>query len=64
VWDNMVFQDNHSAILLEKNGRASSGCHTWHIDIWYYFITDQIKNGEMRVAYYPTDDVKAVYSRN
>jgi hypothetical protein len=25
VNDNVVFQDNQSAILLEKNGKASSG---------------------------------------
>jgi len=59
VRDNVVFQDNHSAILLEKNGRASSGRRTRHIDIRYYFVTDRIKNGEMRVAYCPTDDMVA-----
>jgi hypothetical protein len=41
VWDNVVFQDNHQSatILLEKNGRASSGCITHHINIQYFFVT-------------------------
>jgi hypothetical protein len=28
VKDNVVYQDNQSAILLEKNGKASSRCRT------------------------------------
>jgi hypothetical protein len=31
VEDSLVYQDNQSAILLEKNGRASSGKRTRHI---------------------------------
>ena len=37
--DNVVYQDNQSAILLEKNGRRSSGKKTRHIEIRYFFIT-------------------------
>lgn len=33
VQDNIIFQDNQSAILLEKNGKTSSGCCTQHLDI-------------------------------
>jgi hypothetical protein len=33
VTDNIVHQDNQSAILMEKNGRASSGKRTRHINI-------------------------------
>ncbi len=33
VADNVVYQDNLSAILLERNGCASSGRRTRHIDI-------------------------------
>jgi hypothetical protein len=32
-----------SAILLEKNGKASSSRHIKHMNIRYYFGTDQIK---------------------
>ena len=57
VGDNVVFQDNQSAILLEKNGRRSSSKKTRHIEIRYYFITDNIDRGTVRVAYCPTDNM-------
>jgi hypothetical protein len=34
VQDNILFQDNKSTILLEKNGKALSSKHTKHINIW------------------------------
>ena len=37
VSDNVVYEDNQSAIKLEKNGRASSGKRTRHINIHYFF---------------------------
>ena len=49
VKDNVIFQDNMSAMLLEKNGKCSSGKKTRHIDIRYYFITDNINHGTVRV---------------
>jgi hypothetical protein len=36
VKDNVLFQDNKSSILLEKNGKASSSKHTKHINIRYF----------------------------
>jgi hypothetical protein len=50
VKDNVVYQDNQSVILLERNGHASSGCHSRHINICYFFVTDQIKQGELRLS--------------
>jgi hypothetical protein len=43
VKDNVLFQDNKSSIILEKNGKASSSKRTKHIDIRYLFITDRVK---------------------
>jgi hypothetical protein len=40
VKDNVLFQDNKSSIILEKNGKASSSKRTKHINIRYFFITD------------------------
>jgi hypothetical protein len=40
VKDNVLFQDNKSSILLEKNGKASSSKRTKHINIRCFFITD------------------------
>ena len=39
VTDMVVYQDNMSSILLEKNGKASSSKHTKHINIHYFFVT-------------------------
>jgi hypothetical protein len=33
IVENLVLQDNKSLILLEQNGKASSGKHTRHINI-------------------------------
>jgi hypothetical protein len=57
VDDNIVYQDNHSAILLEKNRRRSSGKHTRHIHIRYFFVADRISADEMRVEYCPTGEM-------
>jgi hypothetical protein len=43
VIDNILHQDNRSAILLEKNGKMSNGKHTKHIAIHYFFVTDKIR---------------------
>jgi len=40
VTDNVVFQDNMSSMLLEKNGKRSSGKKTRHIEIRYFFVKD------------------------
>ncbi len=57
VDDSLVYQDNQSAILLEKNGRASSGKRTRHINIRYFFVTDRIATGEVKVEYCPTGEM-------
>jgi hypothetical protein len=56
VTDNIIFQDNKSTMLLERNGKASSSKRTKHINIRYFFITDQISKGEVRVKWCPTSD--------
>ena len=59
VQENIVFQDNRSAMLLEKNGKASSGKRTKHINIRYFFVTDRIKKGDLKVEWCPTDEMIA-----
>jgi hypothetical protein len=46
VEDLIVYQNNQIAILLENNGRGSSGKRTRHINIQYFFVTDRITAGE------------------
>jgi hypothetical protein len=57
--DNVMYQDNQSTMLLARNGRASSSKRTRHINIRYYFVTDRIRDGELRVEYCPTGDMVA-----
>ena len=46
----ILYQDNKSTILLENNRKASSGCHTRALNI-RFFLTDQIKKGNLQVEY-------------
>jgi hypothetical protein len=55
----IVYQDNQSSILLEKNGRASSSKRIRHINIRYFFVTDRIAAKEIAVEYCPTGDMLA-----
>jgi hypothetical protein len=59
VVENKVFQDNQSAMLLEKNGRRSSSRRTRHINIRYFFVTDRIQSKELTVEYCPTEEMLA-----
>ncbi|VEU33958.1 unnamed protein product [Pseudo-nitzschia multistriata] len=58
---SIIYQDNESAIKLERNGQRSSTKRTKHINIRYFFVTDRIKKGEVSVEYCPTDDIIADY---
>jgi hypothetical protein len=59
VTENILYQDNKSSILLEKNGKASSSKRTRHISIRYFFVTDRIAKGELTVEWCPTADMIA-----
>jgi hypothetical protein len=56
---SILNQDNLSAILLEKNGRASSSNRTKHINVRYFFIKDRIASGEITVKHCPETDMLA-----
>ena len=55
VEKNIIYQDNKSAMLLEENGRKSAGKCSRVINIRYFWMTDQIKKGNVQVQYCPTD---------
>ena len=59
--ETILYQDNKSAIMLEKNGKKSSSKRTKHIAIRYYFITDRVKAGDLDIEYCPTGDMVADY---
>jgi hypothetical protein len=55
----IICQDNKSAILLETNGCGSSRPRTHHLNIWYFFVSDRIQQGDVVVEYCPTKDMMA-----
>jgi hypothetical protein len=59
--DNILYQDNKSSILLETNGRGSSGKRTRHMNVRYFFIADRVKSKEIRIEYCPTGIMVADY---
>ena len=59
VLDNILYQDNKSAILLEKNGRASSSKRTKHIKVRYYYVAYRIAKGDLTVVWCPTEKMIA-----
>ena len=56
VTENIILQDNMSAIILRKNGKSSSVKRTKHINILYCFVTDRIKKSEVTVDWCQTYD--------
>ena len=56
---SLFAQDNQSAIRLEKNGRASAGQKSRHINIRHFWITDRIRDSGLRVVYCPTESMLA-----
>ena len=59
VDNNIMFQDNQSAIRLETNGRNSCTGNSRHIDIRYFFVKDRVDKGEVKIEYCNTDDMIA-----
>ena len=59
IEENILYQDNKSAILLEKNGRKSAGKRSRAINIRYYFVTDHVEKGNVSIEYCPTEDMIA-----
>jgi hypothetical protein len=59
IKDNIVYQDNQSAMLLEKNGQLSSTKRTRHLNIRYFFVTDRVRAKQLTIEYCPTGDMWA-----
>jgi hypothetical protein len=55
VKSNVLYQDNKSAMLLEKNGKRSSGKRTRALNIRYFFLTDQVEKKNLSIEYCPTE---------
>ena len=55
----MLYQDNKNSMLLEMNGMKSAGKRSRAINLRYFWMTDQIKKGNVTVEYCPADEMKA-----
>ena len=59
IENNILYQDNKSAILLAKNGRMSAGGNSKHIKNRFFLITDKVAQGDLKVEHMGTDDMWA-----
>ena len=59
VDDAYTYQDNESAILLEKYGMKCVGKGSRHIKIKHFFITDKVPGNKLRIIHCPTKDMIA-----
>jgi len=59
IKENVFFQDNQSAMKLEKNGRSSCGQKSRHIDIRFFFMKDRVGTEGMDIRYCPTEQMLA-----
>ena len=55
------FQDNNNAILLEKNRHASTSRRMKHINVRYFFSTDNILLGDLEMHHCPATKMIADY---
>jgi hypothetical protein len=53
----IVYQDNKSPILLETNGKKSSGKWTRALNTCYFFITNQVEKGNAQIKHCRTDNM-------
>jgi len=56
---NIFYQDNESAMRMEKNGRKSCREKSRHIHIRYFFIKDVLKRERMTLRHCGTDEMLA-----
>ena len=54
-----LHQDNMSAMKLEMNGKRSSTQRTRHLNIKFFYVTDQIEQGWLKVKHCQTDAMVA-----
>ena len=55
IGENILYQDNMSAMLLENNGKKSSTKTTKHINMRYYFIKGRVDTRGVVIKHCPTE---------
>jgi hypothetical protein len=61
VKESLLYQDNTSSILIEKNGRSSCSKRMCHMNIRYFFVKDQVDSKWVHIEHCPTADMIADY---
>ena len=61
VRENVLYQDNQAAMLLESNGRRSAGKRSRHLNIKFFYVHDQKRKGHITIEYCPTDKMTGDY---
>ena len=61
VKESLLYQDNTSSILIEKNGQSSCLKQTCHMNIRYFFVKDQVDSKRVCIEHCPTADMIADY---
>ena len=61
IKDTVLYQDNMSSMLLERNGHQSSTKRMKHMDIRYFYVGDHIQNKTLSLQHCPTDEMLADY---
>jgi hypothetical protein len=59
IEENLLYQDNQSAIKIESNGSKSCSRRSRHIDMRYFFIKDRLESEHIKVVYCPTEQMIA-----
>ena len=59
IYESILEQDNESAIKMEKNGKASAGPRSRHIDTRYFLIKDRTKAASISIRHCPTTEMLA-----
>ena len=59
IKNKILYQDNQSAIRMEKNGRNSCTGNSRHIDVRFFFVKDRVDSGDIKVQYCPTSTMLA-----
>ena len=58
---SIICQDNQPAVLLEENGKKSSGKRTRHFNIWYFLVTDAVAREECKIEWIPQEHMYVDY---
>ena len=61
IKETVLYKDNMSSMLLERNGRHSSTKRTKHMDIQYFYVGDHIQNKTLSLHHCPTEEMLADY---